>query len=118
MKCDEIKPTCGPCAKGNRACLYGALPTEGNSASEGANVYDAFSPAATNTSHQHQSSMSTSSEPRLQPHQWPTTSGAEDSLQIMSPQSSYSTSTGYGAEVAPLRWFGLLAGDAANGKIN
>ncbi|KAK5112807.1 hypothetical protein LTR85_011141 [Meristemomyces frigidus] len=35
----------------------------------------------------------------------------------MSPQSSYSTSTGYGTEVAPLRWFGLLAGDACNGDL-
>lgn len=39
-------------------------------------------------------------------------------MSITSPQSSYSTSTGYGTEVAPLRWFGLLAGDAANGNLD
>lgn len=33
---------------------------------------------------------------------------------MTSPQSNYSNSTGYGTEVAPLRWFGLLAGDAGS----
>lgn len=39
-------------------------------------------------------------------------------MSILSPQSTYSNSTGYGTEVAPLRWFGLLAGDAANGSLD
>lgn len=35
-------------------------------------------------------------------------------MQVVSPQSHYSASTSYDTETAPLRWFGLLAGDAAN----
>jgi hypothetical protein len=38
--------------------------------------------------------------------------GNDDAMITLSPQSTYSSSTGYGTEVAPLRWFGLLAGDA------
>jgi hypothetical protein len=38
--------------------------------------------------------------------------GSDDTMITLSPQSTYSSSTGYGTEVAPLRWFGLLAGDA------
>jgi len=33
---------------------------------------------------------------------------------MSSPRSSLSVSTTYAADIAPLRWFGLLAGDAAN----
>jgi hypothetical protein len=54
----------------------------------------------------------------LSEQQWPRTPIAEDALPIASPQSGYSTSTGYGTEVAPLRWFGLLAGDATNGSLD
>lgn len=50
--------------------------------------------------------------------QWTPTATVDDTLQIPSPQSNYSNSTGYGTEVAPLRWFGLLAGDAANGSLD
>lgn len=39
----------------------------------------------------------------------------EDTLGITSPQS---TSTGYGTETAPLRWFGLLAGDAVDNSLD
>lgn len=38
-------------------------------------------------------------------------------MQILSPQSTYS-STGYGTEVAPLRWFGLLATDATDVSLD
>ncbi|KAK6005244.1 hypothetical protein QM012_008023 [Aureobasidium pullulans] len=37
-----------------------------------------------------------------------------DDKQTSSPRSSLSGSTAYAADVAPLRWFGLLAGDATN----
>ncbi|KAG9563630.1 hypothetical protein KCU86_g18256, partial [Aureobasidium melanogenum] len=37
-----------------------------------------------------------------------------DDNQTSSPRSSLSGSTAYAADVAPLRWFGLLAGDATN----
>lgn len=56
-------------------------------------------------------------EARPQSKQWPATP-AEDAMHMTSPQSNYSTSTGYGTEVAPLRWFGLLAGDAAHDNLS
>ncbi|RMY76530.1 hypothetical protein D0863_01857 [Hortaea werneckii] len=82
-------------------------------------------PAPHRTSqHHHQSSFSTASEPRSnsQIQQWPSDSGVpmmspEDPMHVASPRSSYSNSTGYGMEVAPLRWFGLLAGDAASSSF-
>ncbi|KAI7659602.1 hypothetical protein KC322_g17608, partial [Hortaea werneckii] len=82
-------------------------------------------PAPHRTSqHHHQSSFSTASEPRSasQIQQWPSDSGValmspDDPMHVGSPRSSYSNSTGYGMEVAPLRWFGLLAGDAASSSF-
>lgn len=41
-----------------------------------------------------------------------------DDAQTSSPRSSLSLSTAYAADIAPLRWFGLLAGDAANADWN
>jgi hypothetical protein len=136
MKCDEEKPVCGPCAKGNRPCVYSTnpLPTTGN-VTAGASPRSGGGCLPTRNSHASPAtsaaspapprpSFSDSTVPDLgsrpshtlpettsQPRNWPATP-SEDVLQITSPQSSYSTST-YGAEVAPLRWFGLLAGDAA-----
>ena len=143
MKCDEVKPVCGACAKGNRACLYGALPP----------VFDATDPAilhAERATHEAddystpaRANSTTASPDRSRSHasfsvptaatkrasfsdavdnrpsskQWPTTP-TDDSLQAFSPQSSYSNSTAYGTEVAPLRWFGLLAGDVAQGTLD
>jgi len=126
MKCDEVKPTCGPCAKGSRACVYGELPAARNSsASETGNTCNSeFGPAPPPPcSHQSHPSFSSSTAPTPQvpqTQQWPATPGPatspEESFHVLSPQSSYSNSTGYGTEVAPLRWFGLLAGDAVDGE--
>jgi hypothetical protein len=41
-----------------------------------------------------------------------------DDTQTSSPRSSISGSTVYAADIAPLRWFGLLAGDATNAEWN
>ncbi|KAI4765531.1 hypothetical protein E4T52_01704 [Aureobasidium sp. EXF-3400] len=41
-----------------------------------------------------------------------------DDTQTSSPRSSLSGGTAYAADIAPLRWFGLLAGDAANADWN
>lgn len=145
MKCDEVKPACGPCAKGNRACLYGALPSEldradqalldGNNQSPKAEHSSKSVPAdssieSPDRSRSHASfsrtdanavakrtSFSDTVEDRPSSKQWPATP-TDDSLQAFSPQSSYSNSTGYGTEVAPLRWFGLLAGDAVQGTLD
>lgn len=141
MKCDEIKPVCTPCAKGNRPCVYGPLPTEvETSAQNGHPRHDSTTSIATSASprsplnqRSHPSissvseiapppppkraSFSTGTETRPASTQWPATP-IDDGLQILSPQSSYSNSTGYGTEVAPLRWFGLLAGDAASASLD
>lgn len=120
MKCDEVKPTCGPCAKGNRACVYGPGSVDEASRSNSA-PYPSSSDQSTPTLQQqrsHQGSFSSSTDNR-QPtsNPWPTTPTADDSLHILSPQSTYS-SAGYGTEVAPLRWFGLLATDAADVSLD
>ncbi|CAK4031200.1 Zn(II)2Cys6 transcription factor like [Lecanosticta acicola] len=126
MKCDEVKPVCGPCSKGNRPCVYGALPAEINTASANHGIYrvnsvsSADTPGAGDASSPYrrpQTSFSSASEPHtrkssISARQWPTT--PTEDLQMTSPQSNYSNSTGYGTEVAPLRWFGLLAGDAGS----
>ncbi|OCL05624.1 hypothetical protein AOQ84DRAFT_366488 [Glonium stellatum] len=41
-----------------------------------------------------------------------------ETFHTTSPQSNFSGSAGYPSEIAPLRWFGLLADDAANGNEN
>jgi hypothetical protein len=41
-----------------------------------------------------------------------------DDTQTSSPRSSFSGSTAYAADIAPLRWFGLLAGDVTNADWN
>ena len=143
MKCDEVKPVCGPCAKGNRACLYGALPSE-TDATDHAILNDNTPSNAGNSSRSERAEFSIASPDHRRSHgsfghpgattakrasfsdtvenrpsskQWPATP-TDDSLHAFSPQSSYSSSTGYGTEVAPLRWFGLLAGDAAQGSLD
>lgn len=143
MKCDEVKPVCGPCSKGNRACLYGAVPSALDTSGRGVLDSENAPPNADNdpnplradsslvspgqsTSHSgfsrtaataKRASFSDTVENRPSSRQWPVTP-TDDSLQAFSPQSSYSNSTGYGTEVAPLRWFGLLAGDAAQGNLD
>lgn len=140
MKCDEIKPVCTPCAKGNRPCVYGPLPAEietstqnghprhdsttsfATSASSSSPVNQRSRPSISSVSDiapppPKRASFSTGTETRPASTQWPATP-VDDGLQILSPQSNYSNSTGYGTEVAPLRWFGLLAGDAAHASLD
>lgn len=139
MKCDEVKPVCGPCAKGNRPCVYGSLPPEidtalsdggqarHNSTTSIATSASAVSPvdqrsfpsisSSSDIQPPKRASFSINTETRSLSKQYPATP-IDDSLQITSPQSSYSNSTGYGTEVAPLRWFGLLAGDVAHASLD
>ncbi|KAK5739026.1 hypothetical protein LTR17_005544 [Elasticomyces elasticus] len=111
MKCDEVKPTCGPCSKGRRECVYGvALDGDESSGEERPNPRTSVPLVATTGT----SSLEANQDDRAQAQyatiaqQWPAT---ENPVNITSPQSTYSASTAYGTEVAPLRWFGLLAGD-------
>ncbi|EGP91883.1 uncharacterized protein MYCGRDRAFT_67482 [Zymoseptoria tritici IPO323] len=126
MKCDEVKPVCGPCGKANRVCIYGSLPDNASEdGSVGATPKVHASPistpnAAPVSSHRRWPSAAESLETRPTPRMYPATpapTGDEGMVQL-SPQSSYSNSTGYGTEVAPLRWFGLLAGDAAQSNLD
>lgn len=135
MKCDEVKPVCGPCAKGNRDCVYGSLPSsEGSPRSQTmaeshplghlllhgtpSRISDQGSSNANAQQLRHHANSFSSNPGTHASPQWQTPSGVEDANQITSPQSTYSSSTGYGTEVAPLRWFGLLAGDAANSSLD
>ncbi|KAK3634868.1 hypothetical protein LTR56_014993 [Elasticomyces elasticus] len=118
MKCDEVKPTCGPCSKGRRECVYGvALDGDESSGDERNNVRASGSLVATNLLPTTTSVLQTTSEDEVQAQyatvaqQWPATPHSDHPVNITSPQSTYSASTAYGIEVAPLRWFGLLAGD-------
>lgn len=115
MKCDEVRPVCGPCTKASRACVYGSL-----NASPSANrrqVAHSGSIVSPEPASAHQEATlpasgvdaaaeSTATGPLLaqQLHSPPG---------VSSPHSVHSNSTAYGVEVAPLRWYSLLAGDAA-----
>ena len=121
MKCDEMKPVCGPCAKGNRSCVYASTSVDSTPSRNDTAPY----PSASNQStqilqqqHSHSGSLSSAAEagPSTS-NQWPTTPTVDDALQITSPHSTYSSS-GYGTEVAPLRWLGLLAGDASEVSLD
>ncbi|KXL51480.1 hypothetical protein M433DRAFT_60210 [Acidomyces richmondensis BFW] len=120
MKCDEVKPICGPCSKGDRPCVYGTLPADSVSTSENENPFG--SPSRPIPQQQGSRSSHKESDAQIQTQtsqiQWPATSTMEDPIYNKSPQSTYSSSTGYGTEVAPLRWFGLLAGDAPNSSLD
>ncbi|EMD01012.1 hypothetical protein BAUCODRAFT_60938 [Baudoinia panamericana UAMH 10762] len=118
MKCDEVKPVCGPCAKGNRQCVYGTLPTDTGDHGHALPSGPTMSPPSSRLGHHSQTSYSSNPDSRPVTQTWPTTPGAEDPLSIRSPQSTFSTSTGYGTEVAPWKWYGLLVGDAANGNVD
>ncbi|KAF2138750.1 uncharacterized protein K452DRAFT_276488 [Aplosporella prunicola CBS 121167] len=117
MKCDEVKPVCGPCAKGHRPCVYSAsvkvrvslfrpvirsaiLPpppqVRWDPVRDEPRNYESHAPA--------QPSPGTG----LSLPPWSTPQ--EDST---SPRSTLS-STPYPAEIAPLRWLGLLADDAGS----
>ncbi|KAL1646019.1 hypothetical protein SLS58_003439 [Diplodia intermedia] len=191
MKCDEVKPICGPCSKGNRPCVYHA-PAKQQTAASSQPPASASSSRTTHPAPQlaREQQPTLHVQPQLQqPHVQPplqqpqqpaplfrlpslqhvsqqpaevvqhapsrssfsagaqvrwdpsvgtpvlresgregqapgevpaaapqhisppvTWTGADDQL---SPQSTLS-SNAYSAEIAPLRWFGLLADDADN----
>ena len=115
MKCNEVKPICGQCAKGNRTCVYGVLSTDSTPPRISTATFtsgDDQRPPNPPQHSQHGSFSSTTDVRQQGLQQGPTTPTANDTLQITSPQNTYSST--YGTEVAPLRWFGLLVGDAAD----
>lgn len=116
-KCDEVKPICGPCAKGQRPCEYGTPATTvvqdhalSLQASNSTLPTTTSSPANTFTENRPGEHTRFSPIPPDQEvnRPWPD-EPIDDTTQITSPRSSLGSA--YGTEVAPLRWFGLLAGD-------
>lgn len=51
MKCDEAKPTCGPCAKGNRTCVYGTLEVDTSAANGRQNSITSANTTAASPNH-------------------------------------------------------------------
>ena len=108
-KCDEVKPVCGPCAKGSRPCEYGT-PATTIVQDQSQTPKPTSSPQNTFTENRPGDHTRFSPIPPDQEvsRPWPE-EPIDDTVQITSPRSSLGSA--YGTEVAPLRWFGLLAGD-------
>ncbi|KAF2809020.1 uncharacterized protein BDZ99DRAFT_389364 [Mytilinidion resinicola] len=122
MKCDEQKPICGPCAKGGRQCVYGAKSDRSARKSVTGHWQQEQSPPPEDEeSRRVPKDLSSSQSKQIPDIHSPETvrrsidQGSWNDANTTSPQSNFSGSAGYGVEVAPLRWFGLLADDAANG---
>ena len=132
-----MKPVCGPCNRGGRECVYGALPSGDDLSPKASDKrIDPSSNATSGAQHmpgrpdppqptsrpvsdqQPHNGHASRPEQRTVSQPWPQTPVTDENLQTTSPRSTFSTSTGYGTEVAPLRWFGLLAGDAQNGSLD
>ncbi|KAK5690823.1 hypothetical protein LTR97_011984 [Elasticomyces elasticus] len=102
--------------KGRRECIYG-IPLDGDeSSSDERNNVRASVPLVAALPTTTSVLQPTSDDQTQAPYatvaqQWPVTPHSEHLVNVTSPQSTYSASTAYGTEVAPLRWFGLLAGD-------
>lgn len=126
MKCDEIKPRCGQCVKASRECVYGNASAGGNNVrSIGSSEEQVASQGLARAYQQVHNSPQQSSDLTYAPEG--TDSGsplmqarqtAPSTREVHSPQSTYSASTAYGVDVAPLRWYSLLAGDAATETRN
>ncbi|KAK5168267.1 uncharacterized protein LTR77_006836 [Saxophila tyrrhenica] len=118
MKCDEVKPVCGNCSKGNRACVYpdSASPAEVTSAGP-PTVSD--EEAARRQRHMQHASFASTSDAQeiaaLPPGSGPP---GDDATHTMSPRSRYTAFTADGSEIAPLQWFGLLAHDASDVNLD
>lgn len=128
MKCDETRPICGPCKKASRECVYGSanagLHASRNTgvgqqcrSSPTPNPAPADQPQASAPDQRSTFTAVSSGTEAISPliQQWPNT---PISGETYSPQSAYSSSSTYGVEVAPLRWYSLLAGDVASEASN
>ncbi|KAK3076012.1 hypothetical protein LTR53_000189 [Teratosphaeriaceae sp. CCFEE 6253] len=104
MKCDEVQR--------GRECVYGP-PSDSNAGPPAAEPPSLATPHLSED-RPSRTSLSADLESRPPTQPWPEAPLGEGPSQNISPLSSYSASTAYGTEVAPLRWFGLLAGDSAS----
>ncbi|KAI4729355.1 hypothetical protein E4T49_02798 [Aureobasidium sp. EXF-10728] len=138
MKCDEKRPTCSACLKSKRQCVYretrdgqDSIATAPSSAGSPAiaqepgldNAAQYAEPGQIShrqpVSHAppYRENIDTARHPVPPSIHAPDFVRQFDDNQTSSPQSTLSGST-YAADVAPLRWFGLLAGDATNADWN
>ncbi|KAF2762761.1 hypothetical protein EJ05DRAFT_432991 [Pseudovirgaria hyperparasitica] len=103
MKCDEVKPVCGPCAKGNRDCVYGHAKSALDARLQ---TIPALSTLPTQHWAQNKQRHSPGSEPDLGQLPWnQTTTAAATSY------GDSQDSTPVSSVLEPHRWFGLLAED-------
>ncbi|KAK3683164.1 hypothetical protein LTR37_020503 [Vermiconidia calcicola] len=115
MKCDESKPTCGPCAKGSRNCTYANVLRLDTLEGAGSTTFASTSEQRAPAHQQHSRYKDATSRARQPaPQCRPVTPPRDDALEITGPRSSFSTSARHGNDGAPLRWFGLLVGDASD----
>ncbi len=115
LQCDEVKPACGNCAKGSRPCVYLAELTEGHGQTEFSRPTTGHEDDATRTQrHMQRVSVSNGFKGLDSPLQRTIASSLDDGdrMGITSPESRYTAFSSNGAELAPLRWLGLLANDA------
>ncbi|THW27306.1 hypothetical protein D6D25_06211 [Aureobasidium pullulans] len=140
MKCDEKRPTCSACVKSKRECIYGTTrEPQRRTDSPAINSAAVNSPPVTQEPRHgiqlpeiNNSNLQPNlgaDQPRpgevgralhlMQPGINATGFGTQfDGPQTSSPQSSLSGGAAYPADVAPLRWFGLLAGDATDADLS
>ncbi|KAF2087784.1 hypothetical protein K490DRAFT_40883 [Saccharata proteae CBS 121410] len=107
MKCDEVKPVCGPCAKGSRPCVYNAMPkvTQERASLPG------LPRARWNPSVDPPQLHGRPPQERSAPGDGPQPQYSSPQEEMYSPQSTLGSGV-YNSELASLRWFGLLADDA------
>ncbi|KAK5122850.1 hypothetical protein LTR85_003765 [Meristemomyces frigidus] len=132
VKCDEGRPTCRACQKGQRQCTWdgsgnrGACdhaPSDEAVHSLGGHFHALQTPPAAGSVLQGQKAplqtfVDGTKSPHLQQKTFFTRLGAaweptDAQLLSTSPDSTWSGGQSYTAEAAPLRWLGLLAHDAS-----
>ena len=121
LQCDEIKPICGPCSKGQRSCVYEATDTNQPAVDVNDSRHNSLNEnnAAERQRHLHHASFSSTTDlPDAVLQSGTSEPVGDDPMQLTSPRSSYSASTGYGTDAGALRWFGLLAYDAADVSLD
>ncbi|KAF1984965.1 hypothetical protein K402DRAFT_122573 [Aulographum hederae CBS 113979] len=141
LKCDEVKPVCGPCARGPRACSYEvkkkdppplktidsesssnlplrgpppAVPLKTESSHE--SIYVGIDPSLRNQTQQRAPATpySTSGRSRSSSYTQPNIPDHQgSSVRSVSPRSSVSINTACSPDSASRRWLGLLASDIA-----
>ncbi|KAB8208246.1 fungal-specific transcription factor domain-containing protein [Aspergillus parasiticus] len=130
VKCDEVRPQCGPCAKGQRSCVYGdGIDTSSHASisttpsqdiptviSSQAQIHEPLQ-VLVDACHQEHAIQPSNFTQTLAPNR--SAHRPISSRSVSSPLREYVPSPGTessatSSRVAPLSWFELLAQDAAN----